>query len=74
MRRGAKEPSTRATRNAPRAVRSAAEGASRQVEEGTVEEDTVAACTDNDLGAQWTGNIDCVENAIKKSRRRSQGR
>jgi hypothetical protein len=29
-------------------------------------------CLDNDLGAEWTGNIDCRESAKKKPKRGSR--
>jgi hypothetical protein len=36
--------------------------------------DAIEARMDNDLGAEWPGNIDCVEKAVKRSRRKSQSR
>ncbi len=38
------------------------------------DEDAIEACMDNDLGAEWPGNIDCVEKAVKRSRRKLQSR
>ncbi len=38
------------------------------------DEDAIEACLDNDLGAEWPGNIDCVEKAVKRSRRKLQSR
>ena len=38
------------------------------------DEQAIEACLDNDLGAEWPGNIDCVEKAVKRSRRKSQSR
>jgi len=29
------------------------------------DDDPADICTDNDLGAEWTGNIDCIEGARK---------
>jgi hypothetical protein len=33
-------------------------------------EEALDICLDNDLGAEWTGNADCIERVVKKSRRK----
>lgn len=63
MRRSVKQAPPRASRP-PRMARPTTEPVPRQADA-----DAVEICTDNDLGAEWTGNIDCIENAREKPRR-----
>ena len=38
------------------------------------DQDAVEACLDNDLGAEWPENSDCVAKAVTRSRGKLQGR
>ena len=69
MPHGAKTPPTGTSRRNPPSARSPKDAVSPRPHE-----DAVEACLDNDLGAEWPGNIDCVEKAVKRSKRKSQNR
>jgi ribosomal protein L31E len=51
-----------AKRRAKGAVSAPAEEVSRQAKENEGD-----VCLDNDLGAEWTGNIECEESAKRRS-------
>jgi hypothetical protein len=59
-----KDPRTAASRTKPSETPSSANDALPQDDEEGID-----ACMDNELGAEWTGNIDCVEKALRKLRR-----
>jgi hypothetical protein len=59
-----KDPRTATSRTKSSETPSSANDASPQDDEEGID-----ACMDNELGAEWTGNIDCVEKAIRKLRR-----
>jgi hypothetical protein len=59
-----KDPRTTASRAKPSETPLSANDALPQDDEKGID-----VCMDNELGAEWTGNIDCVEKALRKLRR-----
>jgi hypothetical protein len=62
MRRGIKELPPERSPKKSSTVRSPRQEMSRQ------EDEDIELCLDNDLGAEWPGNVDCVAKATRKSR------
>jgi hypothetical protein len=69
MPHGAKTPPTRTSRRSSPSAASPKDAISPRPDE-----DVVEASLDNDLGAEWPGNIDCVEKAMRRSRRKLRRR
>ena len=67
MKRGAKKLPVKASRDSLGTAPSAADGVSRQANntDGDV-------CDDNELGTEWTGNLDCDDSTKNKQKRRLQ--
>jgi hypothetical protein len=65
MKRSAQEIPARVSRSSMSTTKSTADNGSRKANNNDSD-----VCDDNDLGTEWTGNLDCDDGAKNKGRQR----